>query len=72
MSYIRELQDVIWELHGVASRHVGTVPVKETLGGDAVWGRAMWKSLTCMRIPRRTGYMRGRTIREILGDLSAM
>jgi hypothetical protein len=37
VSYIKELQDVIWKLHGVASRHVDSVPVKETLGGETVW-----------------------------------
>ena len=37
MSYIKELQDAILKLHGVASRHVETVPVKEIFGGQAVW-----------------------------------
>jgi hypothetical protein len=37
VSYIKELQDVIWKLHGVASRHVGTVPIKEVFGGETVW-----------------------------------
>lgn len=37
MRYIKELQDMIWKLHGVASRHVDSVPVKETLGGETVW-----------------------------------
>jgi hypothetical protein len=37
MSYIKELQDVIWNLHGVASRHVESVPVTETLKGQTVW-----------------------------------
>jgi hypothetical protein len=37
VTHIKQLQDVIWELHGVASRHVGTVPVKETFKGDTVW-----------------------------------
>ena len=37
MSYIKELQDVIWNLHGVASRHVESVPVKETFHGQTVW-----------------------------------
>jgi hypothetical protein len=37
VSYIKELQDAIWKLHGVASRHVATVPVKEVFGGETVW-----------------------------------
>lgn len=37
MSYISELQDVIRRLHGVESRHVESVPVKETFQGKTVW-----------------------------------
>jgi hypothetical protein len=37
MSYLKELQDVIWNLHGVASRHVESVPVTETFRGQTVW-----------------------------------
>ena len=37
MSYIEELQDVIRRLHGVESRHVESVPVKETFQGRTVW-----------------------------------
>ena len=37
MSYLKELQDVIWNLHGVASRHVESVPVTETFKGQTVW-----------------------------------
>lgn len=37
MSYIEELQDVIRRLHGVESKHVESVPVKETFQGKAVW-----------------------------------
>src|ERR1035441_5631876 len=36
-NYIEELCDVILRLHGVASRHVETVPVKEVFGGETVW-----------------------------------
>src|ERR1017187_6976992 len=37
MTYIEELRDVIRRLHGVESRHVGSVPVKETFQGRAGW-----------------------------------
>lgn len=37
MSYITELQDVIRKLHGVESRHVESVPVKEEFQGKTVW-----------------------------------
>ena len=37
MSYISELQDVIRRLHGVESKHVESVPVKETFQGKTVW-----------------------------------
>ena len=37
MSYIEELQDVIRHLHGVESKHVESVPVKETFQGKTVW-----------------------------------
>lgn len=37
MSYIDELRDVILRLHGVAARHVESVPVKETFQGTTVW-----------------------------------
>jgi hypothetical protein len=37
MNYIEELQDVIRRLHGVESRHVESVPVKETFQGKTVW-----------------------------------
>jgi hypothetical protein len=37
VSYLKELQNVIWTLHGVASRHVESVPVKETFHGQTVW-----------------------------------
>jgi hypothetical protein len=36
-AYIEELQDVIRKLHGVESRHVESVPVKETFQGKTVW-----------------------------------
>jgi hypothetical protein len=36
-SYIEELHDVIRKLHGVDSRHVESVPVKETFKGRTVW-----------------------------------
>jgi hypothetical protein len=37
MNYIKELQDVIRRLHGSESRHVETVPVKESFQGQTVW-----------------------------------
>lgn len=37
MSYISELQDVIRKLHGVESKYVETVPVKEIFQGKTVW-----------------------------------
>jgi len=37
LSYITELQDTIRKLHGVESRHVESVPVKEMFQGKAVW-----------------------------------
>lgn len=36
-TYIEELQDVIRHLHGVDSRHVESVPIKETFQGKTVW-----------------------------------
>jgi hypothetical protein len=37
MSYIEELQDVIRKLHGVESKHIESVPVKEVFNGETVW-----------------------------------
>ena len=37
MTYIEELRDVIRHLHGVESRHLESVPVKEMHGGKVVW-----------------------------------
>ena len=37
MSHIEELQGVIRHLHGVESRHVESVPVKEAFQGRTVW-----------------------------------
>ena len=37
MSYIAELKDVIKKLHGVESRHVTSVPVKEVFKGETIW-----------------------------------
>lgn len=36
-SYIEELRSVIRRLHGVESKHVESVPVKETFQGKTVW-----------------------------------
>jgi hypothetical protein len=36
-AHITELQDVIRHLHGVESKHVESVPVKETFQGKTVW-----------------------------------
>lgn len=35
--YISELQDVIRRLHGVESKYIESVPVKETFQGKTVW-----------------------------------
>src|ERR1700683_3946544 len=37
ISYIDELRDVIRRLHGVESKHVESVPIKETFQGKTVW-----------------------------------
>ncbi len=37
MSYISELQDVIKRLHGVESKHLESVSVKEEFEGKTVW-----------------------------------
>jgi hypothetical protein len=37
LNYIPELQDVIRRLHGVESKHIESVPVKETFQGETVW-----------------------------------
>ena len=37
MTYIEELRDVIKRLHGVESRHVKSVHVKEVFQGKTVW-----------------------------------
>ena len=37
MSYLSELQDVIKRLHGVESKHIQSVPVKEIFQGKTVW-----------------------------------
>ena len=37
MSYIEELREIIKNLHGVDSRHVESVPVKEVFQGKTVW-----------------------------------
>jgi hypothetical protein len=36
-SYIEELRDVIKHLHGVESKHIESVPIKETFEGKTVW-----------------------------------
>jgi hypothetical protein len=36
-SYIEDLRNVIRRLHGVNSRHVESVPVKEVFRGKTVW-----------------------------------
>jgi hypothetical protein len=37
LSYIEELREIIKNLHGVDSRHVESVPVKEVFQGKTVW-----------------------------------
>jgi len=36
-TYIEELRDVIRRLHGVESKHIESVPVKESFQGKTVW-----------------------------------
>jgi hypothetical protein len=43
--YFSELQDVIRRLHGVESKHVESIPVKETFQGKTVWrGVVAWNN----------------------------
>jgi hypothetical protein len=37
VTYIEELRDAIRRLHGVDSRHIESVPVKEIFQGKTVW-----------------------------------
>jgi hypothetical protein len=37
MAYIDELKDVIRKLHGVESKHITSVPVKEVFEGKTIW-----------------------------------
>lgn len=37
MSYLQELMEAIFRLHGVKATHVESVPVKETFHGETVW-----------------------------------
>jgi hypothetical protein len=37
MTYIEELRDVIRKLHGVESRHIESVPIKEVYKGRTIW-----------------------------------
>jgi hypothetical protein len=37
VTYIEELQDVIRRLHGVESKHVDSVPIKEEFQGRTAW-----------------------------------
>jgi hypothetical protein len=37
VTYIEELRDVIKRLHGVESKHVESVPIKETFEGRTIW-----------------------------------
>lgn len=41
MTYIEELRETIHKLHGVESRHVRSVPIKEVFGGKTVWEGAV-------------------------------
>lgn len=36
-TYIQELREAIRLMHGVESRHIDSVPVKETFQGKTVW-----------------------------------
>jgi hypothetical protein len=37
VTYIEELREVIRNLHGVDSKHVTSVPVKEVFNGQTIW-----------------------------------
>ncbi len=37
MSYLQELMEVIFKVHGVKATHLESVPVKETFQGQTVW-----------------------------------
>jgi hypothetical protein len=37
MTHIEELKETIRRLHGVESRHIESIPVKETFRGETVW-----------------------------------
>lgn len=37
MTYLEELRDVIYKMHGVPATHVESVPVKEVFQGKTVW-----------------------------------
>lgn len=37
MTNVEELRDVIRKLHGVESKHLESVPIKETFRGQTVW-----------------------------------
>jgi len=39
VTYLEGLQDVIRRVHGVESKHLESVPVKETFPGRTVWDR---------------------------------
>lgn len=41
MTYIEELREVIRRLHGVESKHIESVPIKETFQGKTVWEGAV-------------------------------
>jgi hypothetical protein len=37
VTYLEELRDVIRHLHGVESRHIESVPIKEVFQGKTIW-----------------------------------
>ena len=41
MTYVEESQAVIRHLHGVESRHIESVPIKETFRGQTIWEGAV-------------------------------
>jgi hypothetical protein len=59
------LQDVIRRLHGVDSKHVQSVPVKETFQGKTVW-EGIVEVFELKGHPKPQGCMRGLTKWTIL------
>ena len=70
MSYIKDLQEAILRLHGVESKHLSSVPVKEVFQGRIVWDGEV-EVFELIRHPKRIEPMRGLTLRAIQAHKSA-